>query len=128
MDLDEAKSLLSTLANGTDPLTGEVLQDSSPYNEPKVIRALFTVIESAKGGKQPQRTADEKRRENVVKGRPRNAGLPWTGDLKEELSRKFKDGARLDELAQDFERTKGAIISELVKLGLVEPATADKMR
>jgi len=41
---------------------------------------------------------------------------------------KVQGGARLDRLAQDFERTKGAIISELVKQGLVEQAAADEMR
>jgi len=48
MELDEAKSLLSALANGIDPITGEVLLDTSPYNEPRVIRALFTVLNPAR--------------------------------------------------------------------------------
>lgn len=128
MEIDEAKSLLSALANGLDPITGEVLPDTSPYNEPRVIRALFTLLNPAKGSNQPKKTLDEKQQENVAAGRPRNVGLPWTESLKEELARKFKGGARLDQLAQDFERTKGAIISELVKQGLVEQVAADEMR
>jgi hypothetical protein len=55
MELDEAKSLLSALANGINPVTGEVLPDTSPYNEPRVIRALFAVLDSVKGSKQPKR-------------------------------------------------------------------------
>lgn len=128
MELDEAKALLSALASGIDPVTGEVLPDTSPYNEPRVIRALFTVLNRAKGNKQPRKTPGEKQEENVAANRPRNAGLPWTESLREELARKFKGGARLDELAQEFERTKGAIISELVKQGLLEPAAKDEMR
>lgn len=128
MELKEARALLSALANGVDPITGEVLPDTSPYNEPRVIRALFAVLNPAKGGKPPKKTPDEKQQENVAAGRPRNAGLPWTESLKEELTRQFKGGARLDQLAQNFERTKGAIISELVKQGLVEQAAADEIR
>lgn len=36
MELDEAKLLLNDLANGIDPITGEVLPDTSPYNAPRV--------------------------------------------------------------------------------------------
>lgn len=128
MELDEAKSLLSTLANGINPFTGEVLPDTSPYNEPRVIRALFAVLDSVKGNKQRKKTPEEKQQENISSGRPRNAGLPWTESLKEELVRRFKGGASLDELAKDFERTKGSIVSELVKQGIVEQGDASGMR
>lgn len=128
MELDEAKSLLSTLANGINPFTGEVLPDTSPYNEPRVIRALFAVLDSVKGSKQRKKTPEEKQQENISSGRPRNAGLPWTDSLKEELARRFKGGASLDELAKDFERTKGSIVSELVKQGIVEQGDASGMR
>ncbi|MEX2525392.1 MAG: hypothetical protein WD750_10570 [Gammaproteobacteria bacterium] len=128
MKFDEAKSILSALANGINPVTGEVLPETSPYNEPKVIRALFTVLNSPKNNKQPKKTLEEKQQENIAAGRPRNAGFPWTDSLKKELAEKFESGVCLDELAQYFERTKGAIISELVKQGLVEQATAEKMR
>jgi len=128
MELDEAKSLLGTLANGINPFTGEVLPDTSPYNEPRVIRALFAVLDSVKGSKQRKKTPEEKQQENISSGRPRNAGLPWTDSLKEELARRFKGGASLDELAKDFERSKGSIISELVKQGIVEQGDASGMR
>lgn len=128
MDRNEAKSLLSALANGINPITGEILPDDSPYNEPKVIRALFTVLNPVKGNKQPKKSLQEKQQENVAAGRPRNAGLPWTENLKKELARKFKTGAQLDDLSTEFERTKGAVIAELVKQGLVEQAAADEMR
>ena len=118
MEINESKALLSSLANGIDPATGEVLPDTSPYNDPRVIRALFTVLYPAK---QSRKKPEAKQQENVAAGRPRNAGLPWTESLKEELAKKFRAGARLDQLAQDFNRTKGAILSELLKQGLIEP-------
>jgi hypothetical protein len=31
-------------ANGINPITGEILPDASPYNDPAVIRALFEAL------------------------------------------------------------------------------------
>ncbi|ADE13513.1 conserved hypothetical protein [Nitrosococcus halophilus Nc 4] len=127
MELDEAREILNALANGVDPVTGEVLPETSPYNEPKVIRALFTVLNSLKGKRQPKKTLEEKQQENIAAGRPRNAGLPWTDDLKGELAEKFQSGVALDELARYFERTRGAILSELAKQGFIEQAEVDEL-
>lgn len=44
MDIERAKELLSTLADGVNPLTGEVLSDSDSCNQVEVVRALHTVL------------------------------------------------------------------------------------
>jgi len=125
LNLDEAREVVMLLADGVDPLTGEVLPDRSPYNDPKVIRALFTILNPPKDKKPAKKTREQKQQENVAAGRPRNAGLPWTEDLKEELAQKFMSGASVDELVRYFERTKGAIQYELVKQGLIEESEAE---
>ena len=127
MEFHEAKDLVSTLANGTDPVTGEILPAESPYNEPAVIRALFTVL-NASNGRATKKSPEEKMEENLAAGRPRNAGLPWTDDLRAELAEKFHSGMALGELARQFERTNGAILSELARQGLVDRAGAGEMR
>ena len=66
------------------------------------------------------RTAEQRQNDNVENGRPRNAGLPWTTELRAEVAEKFKEGSSVDELAERFERTNGAITSELVKQGLID--------
>ena len=43
MEIREAQSIVKNLAEGVDPNTGEVFAPDSPYNEPRIIRALFTV-------------------------------------------------------------------------------------
>ena len=43
---------------------------------------------------------------------------PWTNDLDEELTSMFYDGVNIKDLAKHFGRTKGAIDSRLMKLGL----------
>lgn len=125
MEFDEARSILCTLADGIDPATGEVLPEASPYNEPKVIRALFTVLDSTKGARPAKKTLAQQQEDNLAAGRPRNAGLPWTDELKAEVAKRFETGTPLSELAQRFERTRGAILSELKRQGLIDLATAD---
>lgn len=127
MEIREANDIVSALANGVDPVTGEVLADESPYNDPNVIRALFTVLKSSKGLMPLKKTLKQRQQENVAVGRPRNAGLPWTDELKEDLAERFESGASPGELARHFERTTGAILSELAKQGLIEQATADSI-
>jgi hypothetical protein len=123
MELNEAKELVSALANGTDPGTGEILPAESPYNNPIVIRALFTVLNSS-NTRVAKKSPEEKMEENLAAGRPRNAGLPWTDDLRAELAKKFQDGMALRDLALHFERTNGAILSELARQGLVDRPVA----
>ena len=120
MEINEAKKIVETLANGIDPTTGEVLPQESPYNDPSVIRALFTVLGSKKTVKKSKQTDDQKQQGNIDNGKPKNAGLPWTKELKAEVASKYLDGSSYDELAEYFERTRGAVISELTKQGLIE--------
>ncbi|MFC5597078.1 HRDC domain-containing protein [Deinococcus cellulosilyticus] len=41
MDSKEALRILQLLADGVDPHSGEVFEDTSPYQHPQVVRALF---------------------------------------------------------------------------------------
>ena len=120
MELDEAKEIVRALADGVDPTTGEVLPQESPYNDPSVIRALFKVIESTRTAKKPTKTNEQRQQDNIDSEKPKNAGLPWTDELKAELASKYRSGVSIDEICKQYERTKGAIVSELTKQGLVE--------
>lgn len=44
MDIERAKELLSTLADGIDPMTGEVLGKYDSCNQVEIVRALHTVL------------------------------------------------------------------------------------
>ena len=122
MDLNKAKETIEILADGINPATGEVLPREGPYNDPKVIRALFTILDSIKAIRPARRTAEQRQKDNVENGKPRNAGLPWTTELRAEAAEKFKQGRSVNELAESFERTHGAITSELVNQGLIDAA------
>jgi len=122
MELNKAKETIEILADGINPSTGEVLPREGPYNDPAVIRALFTILDSIKAIRPPGRTVEQRQNDNVENGKPRNAGLQWTTELRTEAAEKFKQGSSVHELADSFERTPGAITSELVKQGLIDAA------
>ena len=44
MDLQRAKELLSGLADGVDPLTGEVLPEDHVCNKAEIIQAFHCVL------------------------------------------------------------------------------------
>lgn len=44
MDTMRAKELLSRLADGIDPLTGELLPGDSVCNQAEIVRALHTAL------------------------------------------------------------------------------------
>lgn len=114
MEIEKAKEIVNLLANGTDPETGEIFPKDSPYNNPAVIRALFTVLNHVRvPKKQSKLNIEEKQAQNLANGKPKNAGLPWTEELKNEVASLFHQGKSIKELALHFERTEGAINSEL---------------
>lgn len=120
MEIEKAKEIVTLLANGSDPTTGEVFVDDSPYNHPMVIRALFTVLNHVRvPRKQNKLSVEEKQSQNLATGKPRNAGLAWTEELKQEVAALFRQGKSVNELAQYFERSEGAIVSELEHQGII---------
>jgi len=121
MEIREAQSIVKNLAEGVDPNTGEVFAPDSPYNEPRIIRALFTVHDFVRQARKPRMSADEKRQENLAHGRPRNYGMPWTDDARSQVAKGFEDGKTIEELATTHERTQGAIRAELIRQGLLSP-------
>ena len=106
----EAKHIISSLANGIDPETGEVLPEHSAINSPQVIRALFIAskaLDSAAKG--------EERKKNL----PDNAGLPWSDEEDQGLLAEFDACTPLKEIALRHGRSQGAVSSRLVRLGRI---------
>ncbi len=121
MDIIKAKEIVEMLAEGVDPTTGELLPSDSHYNDPEIIRALFTVLRSVRmPAKASKKSIEEKQKDNLDAGRPKNAGLPWSMEQKDQVSSLFSQGKNMKELSEYFERTEGAITSELTHQGLIE--------
>ncbi|HWP10426.1 MAG TPA: hypothetical protein VNN06_01290 [Ramlibacter sp.] len=106
MELQTARQIVDTLAQGIHPVTGEVMPPESPYNAPPVIRALFAVSHAlADKAARPQRNS------------PPNAGKAWDAQDDARLDAAFAQGIALKQLAQELGRTPFAVESRLVKLG-----------
>lgn len=120
MDIQQSIDTVQSLANGVNPVTGELFPDHSPYNHPEIVRALFFCVQHMKQPPKVKKTVEQKQAENLAKGQPKNAGMPWTPELKTELATGFNAGVATTELARQFERSKSAIVSELIKQGLID--------
>lgn len=107
MDIKRAKELLLVLADGVNPLTGEVLAETDSCNQVEIVRALHAVLRFVDA--HPQKP----------KRPPENAGLPWAKEDDEILCRMYDAGCTRKELCNYFKRSNGAIAARLVRLGKI---------
>ena len=112
MQLQSALPIVRALADGVNPITGETFSESSPYAEPRTLRALFSAVELME-----REVEREKRRERL----PANFGKPWTEGEDRALTTEFDAGAALPEIARKHARTHSSIRLRLEKLGKIEP-------
>lgn len=114
MELQIARQIIDTLAQGIHPVTGEAMPDDSPYNAPPVIRALHTVSRALEGGDE---AADAPRKSRT---QPPNAGKPWSAQEDAALETAFDAGILPKQVAQELGRTPFAVEQRLIRLGKVE--------
>ena len=57
MDISRAKEIISALAEGVDPTTGEVLSEDSVCNKGEVVRALYAVLSACTLNEPPRKVA-----------------------------------------------------------------------
>jgi hypothetical protein len=112
MEDTRALTIVSALASGVDPLTGELFAVDSPYQAPDVIRALYSAARALEA------TGRRRRGPSAATG---NAGKPWSEDVDRELLSAFDDGRPLAELAQAHGRTRGGIQARLIRHGRLAP-------
>jgi hypothetical protein len=119
MELQAARQIIDTLAQGIHPVTGEVMPEDSPYVAPPVIRALFAVSQALDG---PSIPAPKPRREV-----PANAGKAWLQEEDSKLESAFAAGIDVKQIADELGRTTWAIEARLVKLGKLPPKPGMRM-
>jgi hypothetical protein len=145
MDDRHALAIVSALANGANPITGEMFASDSPYQSPDVIRALFVAtraLESQVGAagvrvtpmatesandrseSKPSRAPD-KAPQSARPGQS-NAGKPWTADEDKQLLAAFDGNAPLAEIAKAHGRTQNGVRARLEKHGRLQPSDATR--
>ncbi len=110
MDDNKALNIVSALANGVNPQTGERFEIDSPYQAADVIRALYVAVRAM------EMTNRSKSRGNRAR-MPANAGKPWAEQEDRELLEKFDAGLSLAQLAQAHDRTIAGIQARLERHG-----------
>jgi hypothetical protein len=113
MDEQKALAIVSALANGVNPVTGEVFAPDSPYQSADVVRALFMVHGLLESRDKP------KARSVTVPG---NAGKPWSKEEDQKLLQEFDGGTSVANLAQAHGRTPAGIQARLEKHGRLKPS------
>jgi len=113
MDDNKIIGIVSALANGVNPITGEIFPSSSPYQAPEIVRALHAAVRALQGGREarPAQRADA----------PGNVGKPWSKDEDQRLLAEFERGRSPAELAQLHGRTLAGIEARLEKHGRLTP-------
>lgn len=112
MDILQALQTVRSLAEGIDPVTGELFPDDSPYQHPCVIRSLYEAVKAL------ERAEERQRRERRLPG---NTGRPWSDEEDKLLIAHFDTAMSVKELAQQHHRTEGAIQARLEKLDKLPP-------
>ncbi len=112
MQLDAALPIVRALADGVNPITGEAYPETSPYAEPRTLRALYSAVDLM-----AREVEREKRRERL----PANFGKPWTEAEDRALIAEFDSGLSIPELGRRHARTQSSIRLRLEKLGKIQP-------
>lgn len=109
MNRPEARRILSALAAGADPETGEELPGLA--NSPRLIDALYLAYIAVLKGAEPT----ENEVQETIRGpsRPERAGAPWLKEEDEGLIRGRAAGKGLRDLAREHQRTSLAIAMRL---------------
>lgn len=131
MDDHQALRIVSALANGAHPTTGEVFAPDSPYQIPDVVRALFAAaraLEAQTRSDMPNRDqSNPPPRSPATRGPDMgNAGKPWSSEEDRQLLAEFDSGKSLAEISQLHGRTQGGVRARLEKHGRLEPSPASR--
>jgi hypothetical protein len=116
MELQIARQIIDSLAQGIHPVTGEAMPDDSPYNAPPVIRALHAVGRALEG---MTALPHEEPARGTRRPAPPNAGKAWSAQEDAALETAFDAGIPIKQVAQELGRTAFAVEQRLVKIGKV---------
>jgi len=111
MDIARATEIIQKLADGVDPTTGERFPPASPYQQADTVRALHLALE---GLDRLQRQKDR------IHSGPPKAGRPWTKDEEDKMLQQFDGKVDVKLIAQELNRTPGAIWARLEKVGRIQ--------
>ena len=114
MEIQESLRIIRALADGVNPETGEVLTGEAVYQYPSAVRALHQAIAALEFVEE---------RERSKRTLPAKAGKSWTRAEDQQVCEELRRGVDFQQIAKTHNRTVGAIVARLVKLGKIGPGT-----
>ena len=111
---ERAMEILQLMADGVDPVTGEVLGADHLCNSPEVIRALNAAIHIL------SMSSHRNCQQSSCSPQGLNAGRAWTNEDLCELERLYQAGLPMKELCQKLQRREKGILRQLNYLGLIK--------
>lgn len=108
-----ALPILRALADGIDSHTGEVFPVGSAYQHPDTVRALLAAVAALESA------GAAAAKESQQPPLPPQAGKSWSAEEDAHLREAFAAGSTVPALAESHARSRGAIRSRLMRLGLM---------
>ncbi len=110
MEIQEALEIIRRLADGLHPENAEPLLGDSAYQQPRAVRALNRAVQALEFQQQRERTR---------RSLPINAGKPWSNEEDAQICSELRRGVNFQEIARTHNRTAGAIVARLIRLGKI---------
>jgi hypothetical protein len=107
MEVEEAITIVRSLAYGVDPATKQTCADDSVYRNPHVVKALNRAL----GALLSQQERD--------RNKATSAGKYWTHAEDEQVCLELRRGTEFHQIAKTHNRTVGSIVARLIKLGKI---------
>ena len=115
MELEEAITVVRSLAEGVDPGTKELCAEDSICRNPHVVKALNRALAAL--------VAQQDRERN----RPSSAGKYWTRAEVEQVCEELRKGVDFQQIAKTHNRSVGSIVARLIKLGKISAGSSGQL-